>query len=135
MLGFYPAIFGQPGPDRRTLATSVRFVDTDSSPREKIRLIWRIIATPRVVITSMTTPLTRVGANYASGYLRGRRAAKDREPVTDNPFSPNSSAFGAWTDGHYDEQSARSRAIERHSALIWNTATCAETAANPSVPR
>ena len=29
-------------------------------------------------------------------------------------------AFHGWNDGHYDEQSARHRAIERHSALVWS---------------
>ena len=68
----------------------------------------------------MTTTHPRVGSDYASGYARGRRAAKEHMPATDNPFRPGCSAFHGWNDGHYDEQSARILAIERHSAHIWS---------------
>ncbi len=69
----------------------------------------------------MTTTHSRVGSDYASGYAKGRLAAKSHLPMKVNPFSRNSSAFAAWNDGYYDEQSARSVAIERHSALLWTT--------------
>jgi hypothetical protein len=68
----------------------------------------------------MTTTQPRIGSDYASGYARGRHAAKEHMPATDNPFRPGSSAFEGWNDGHYDEQSARSVMIERHSTFIWN---------------
>jgi len=67
----------------------------------------------------MTTTHPRVESDYASGYAKGRRAAKEHLPATENPFRPGSSAFHGWNDGHYDEQSARSVAIERHSTFIW----------------
>ena len=63
-----------------------------------------------------------VKSDYASGYARGRHAAKEHFPTADNPFRPGCSAFHGWNDGHYDEQSARRRAIGRHSALIWDAA-------------
>lgn len=74
----------------------------------------------------MTTTHSRVGSDYASGYAKGRHAAKANLPVTENPFPRGSSAFAAWNDGHYDEQSARSVAIERHSAILWTAHTSAE---------
>jgi hypothetical protein len=68
----------------------------------------------------MTTTHPRVGTDYAAGYDKGRHAAKEHVPVAENPFPPGSSAFHGWNDGHYDERSARSVAIERHNALIWS---------------
>ena len=67
----------------------------------------------------MTTTHHPVGSDYATGYARGRHAAKEHIPTAANPFRPGSTAFHGWNDGHYDEQSARSLAIERHSALVW----------------
>ncbi len=84
----------------------------------------------------MKTTHSRVGSDYASGYAKGRHAAKTHVPVTENPFSPSGVAFLAWNDGHYDEQSARSVAIERHSALLWTAETRAEqNNTSPSVTR
>jgi hypothetical protein len=68
----------------------------------------------------MTTPSRPVGSDYASGYARGRHAAKEHVPAVENPFRPGGPAYRGWNDGHYDEQSARSLAIERHSAEIWS---------------
>ena len=70
--------------------------------------------------TGMTTTHPRVGTAYASGYVKGRHAAKEHVPGAENPFRPGTSAFQGWNDGHYDERSARSIAIERHSASIWS---------------
>ena len=67
----------------------------------------------------MNTAYPTVGPAYASGYARGRHAAKEHIPARDNPFSPGTSAYQGWTDGHYDEQSVRRRGIARHSALLW----------------
>jgi hypothetical protein len=66
----------------------------------------------------MTSTHPTVQSDYAFGYAAGRRAAKEHAPAVENPFRPGSSAFHGWNDGHYDEQSARSVAIERHSTLI-----------------
>lgn len=60
-------------------------------------------------------------SDYARGYARGRHAAKENVPVKENPFHRGSVAFRAWNDGHYDERSARSLAIERHSAELWQS--------------
>jgi hypothetical protein len=68
----------------------------------------------------MTTTHPLIRPNYATGYGKGRHAAKEHVPVTDNPFRPGSSEFHGWSDGYYDEQSARSVAIQRHSTLIWS---------------
>jgi hypothetical protein len=67
----------------------------------------------------MTTTHPLVGPAYAAGYTRGRHAAKERIPITQNPFQPRTSAYQGWSDGHYDEQSARHVAIDRHSTLLW----------------
>ena len=69
----------------------------------------------------MTTSRQLTGADYASGYARGRHAAKEHLPAAENPFRAGSTAYHAWNDGHYDEQSARRLAIGRHSAHIWAT--------------
>ena len=61
-----------------------------------------------------------VGANYASGYAKGRHAAKEHVAVSTNPFRAGTSAYQGWTDGYYDEQSARSLAIAQHSAELWS---------------
>ena len=71
----------------------------------------------------MTTPSRTIGSDYASGYARGRHAAKEHVPAVENPFRPGGPAYRGWNDGHYDEQSARSLAIERHSAEIWSRGT------------
>ena len=68
----------------------------------------------------MTTTPTPVASDYAVAYAKGRHAAQERVPANENPNRPGSSAFHGWNDGHYDEQSARVLAIERHSALIWS---------------
>jgi hypothetical protein len=67
----------------------------------------------------MTPTPSLFRAHYATGYAKGRQAAKEHIPVTDNPFPSGSSEFHGWNDGHYDEQSARTVAIQRHSTLIW----------------
>lgn len=69
---------------------------------------------------SMTTTPTSLATDYAIAYAKGRHAAKERVPATENPHRPGSTAHRGWNDGHYDEHSARSLAIERHSALIWS---------------
>jgi hypothetical protein len=68
----------------------------------------------------MNTAHPPVGVAYASGYARGRHAAKEHLPATQNPFHPGTSAYHGWNDGHYDEQSARRIAIESHSAAVWS---------------
>jgi len=68
----------------------------------------------------MSTAHSPVGATYASGYAKGRHAAKEHVPVAENPFPPGSPAFHGWNDGHYDERSARRLAVDRHSALLWS---------------
>jgi hypothetical protein len=67
----------------------------------------------------MNTAYPPVGTLYASGYARGRHAAKERLPATRNPFRAGSPSYHGWNDGYYDEQSARTLAIERHSAELW----------------
>lgn len=67
----------------------------------------------------MTPTHSAIRASYATAYTKGRHAAKEHVPATENPFRPGSSEFHAWNDGHYDEQSARTVAIQRHSTLIW----------------
>jgi hypothetical protein len=68
----------------------------------------------------MTPTHPPVGPSYTIGYARGRHAAKERIPATKNPFAPRTSAFQGWNDGHFDEESARNIAIQRHSALVWS---------------
>jgi hypothetical protein len=58
---------------------------------------------------------------YAIGYAKGRHAAKEYVPASHNPFPDGSAAFHGWDDGHFDEQSARNIAIQRHSALVWSS--------------
>ena len=67
----------------------------------------------------MTTTPTPVASDYAMAYAKGRHAAQERVPADENPYRPGTTAFHGWTDGHYDEQSARIIAIERHSAHLW----------------
>lgn len=67
----------------------------------------------------MTTTPPTVGIEYASGYAKGRHAAKEHIPATDNPFHPRTPEFHGWNDGHYDEQSARIVAMQRHSTAVW----------------
>ena len=64
----------------------------------------------------MTNTRTLGGTEYATGYAKGRHAAQERVPASENPYRRGSSGFDGWNDGHYDEQSARFLAIERHSA-------------------
>ena len=71
--------------------------------------------------TSMTTTHHSVGSDYASGYGRGRHAAKEHVSADENPFHPRTPAHRGWNDGYYDEQSARAMAIGRHSASIWES--------------
>ena len=68
-----------------------------------------------------TTPIPV--SDYAKAYAKGRKAAQDRAPATENPYRAGSNAYHGWNDGHYDEYSARIRAIESHSALIWSQTT------------
>ncbi len=67
----------------------------------------------------MNSPTTPTGTEYAAGYARGRHAAKENVPLPENPYRRGSASFHGWHDGHYDERSARRRAIERHSAALW----------------
>jgi hypothetical protein len=67
----------------------------------------------------MKTAASPVAATYASGYAKGRHAAKEHVPAAENPFHPGSPAFHGWNDGHYDERSARRNEIERHNTLLW----------------
>ena len=69
----------------------------------------------------MNTAHLPVGARYASGYAKGRRAAKDHVAATRNPFRSGSPAYHGWNDGHYDERSARRVAIDHHTALLWSS--------------
>lgn len=68
----------------------------------------------------MTPTSTTVATDYVKAYMKGRHAAHDRDSLQRNPYRTGSSAFQAWNDGYYDEQSARRLAIERHSALLWS---------------
>jgi hypothetical protein len=72
-----------------------------------------------IVIYDMNTTHLPTAANYAGGYAKGRHAAAERVPTSENPYAPGSTAYQGWLDGHYDEQSARFIAIERHSAQLW----------------
>jgi hypothetical protein len=67
------------------------------------------------------TPTHPPAGPYAIGYAKGRHAAKEHVPALPNPFPAGSSAFHGWNDGHFDEQSARRIAIQRHSALVWSS--------------
>jgi hypothetical protein len=66
------------------------------------------------------TPTHPPVSDYASGYAKGRHAAKEHIPAMENPFRSGSAAYRGWNDGHFDEQSARRLAIQRHSAVIWS---------------
>ena len=79
----------------------------------------------KIVIRGMSTTSTPVASGYAIAYAKGRHAAQEHVPTKENPYRPGSSSYHAWNDGHYDEQSARSLAIERHSALIWSQSDAA----------
>ena len=68
----------------------------------------------------MTTSPTTTRTGYAVGYAKGRHAAQDHLPQTENPFRPGTPSFEGWNDGYYDEQSARFIAIGRHSAYLWS---------------
>ena len=68
----------------------------------------------------MTTTQTPKSSTYATGYAKGRHAAKEHVPAKANPYRAGSPAFKGWNDGFYDEHSARAVAIERHSASIWS---------------
>jgi hypothetical protein len=68
----------------------------------------------------MTHSPTITHTGYAAGYAKGRHAAHERLPETDNPFRRGTPSFDGWNDGYYDEQSARFIAIERHSAYLWS---------------
>ncbi len=64
-----------------------------------------------------TDPIAR--PSYATGYAKGRHAAKEFIPTTENPYRRGSQAYHGWNDGHYDERSARHLAVARHSAALW----------------
>ncbi len=66
-----------------------------------------------------TRTLTPTAGSYAAGYAKGRHAAKEFSSAADNPYRSGSPAFLGWNDGHYDERSARERAIAQHSAELW----------------
>ena len=74
----------------------------------------------RIVLLVVNTAYPPVGTSYASGYAKGRHAAKEHIPATDNPFRRGTSSYHGWNDGHYDEQSARCIAVARHSAFLWS---------------
>jgi hypothetical protein len=56
---------------------------------------------------------------YATGYAEGRHAAKEHIAGYANPHPRNTPAYQGWTDGHYDEQSARRIHVQRTSAAVW----------------
>jgi len=63
----------------------------------------------------MNTLATATHTHYATGYAEGRHAARDHIAGFANPYQRNSPAYQGWSDGHYDERSARSLQIHRHS--------------------
>lgn len=67
----------------------------------------------------MNTAPSPIGATYASGYAKGRHAAKEHVSSRENPYRAGSPAFVGWSDGYYDERSARRTEIERHNAMLW----------------
>ena len=66
-----------------------------------------------------TRTLTSNTGIYAAGYAKGRHAAKEFTPAAANPYRPGTPSFHGWNDGHYDESSARARAIAHHSSELW----------------
>jgi len=68
----------------------------------------------------MKTLTSATVTDYATGYADGRYAAKERVPAFANPYQRNTPAYEGWGDGHYDERSARSVQIDRHSASVWD---------------
>ena len=68
----------------------------------------------------MTSTLTSAFSTYATAYRKGRHAAQERVSPRKNPYRAGGTAFHAWNDGFYDEQSARRLAVERHSAQLWS---------------
>ncbi len=70
----------------------------------------------------MNTSPSPNAATYASGYAKGRHAAKEHIATEDNPFRAGSPAFHGWNDGHYDERSARRTEIERYNASVSSSA-------------
>jgi hypothetical protein len=89
-------------------------------PTSGARLDFFEYLAARIVLRVMNTAHPPVGIAYASGYARGRHAAKEHIPVAENPYGRGTSAYQGWNDGHYDEQSARYVAVERHRALLWS---------------
>lgn len=73
-----------------------------------------------IVLSGMNTAYPPVETSYASGYAKGRHAAKEHVSPRENPFPSGSSAYQGWCDGYYDEDSARRLAIARHSAELWS---------------
>jgi hypothetical protein len=69
----------------------------------------------------MNTTPSATAATYASGYARGRHAAKEHIAAADNPFHAGTPAFHGWNDGHYDERSARRTEIERHNNALLSS--------------
>lgn len=59
-------------------------------------------------------------AEYAASYAAGRRAAQEHVAARENPYPRGTPQFQGWSDGHYDEYSARFVQIDRHSASIWS---------------
>ena len=76
---------------------------------------------PGIVIVRMNTAPMPVAAPYASGYAKGRQAAKGQVPGADNPLLADTSAYHGWNDGHYDERSARRAEIERYNTRVWSS--------------
>jgi hypothetical protein len=66
-----------------------------------------------------TRIITSSAGTYAAGYAKGRHAAKEFASAAPNPYRSSSPAFFGWNDGHYDECSARARAVAHHSAELW----------------
>jgi hypothetical protein len=67
----------------------------------------------------MNTACPSVGTPYASGYAKGRHAAKELSRSRKNPYRAGSPSYHGWNDGYYDEKSARDLEIARHSAELW----------------
>jgi len=67
----------------------------------------------------MNSTATATASDYATGYAEGRHAAKEHLAGFANPYTRHSAAYRGWSDGHYDEQSARRIQIQRTSAAVW----------------
>jgi hypothetical protein len=68
----------------------------------------------------MKTLQSAAVSSYATGYVDGRHAAKEHMPAYANPYQRSTRAYQGWSDGHYDERSARSVQVDRHSTSVWS---------------